>query len=76
MSMVVKETSLASFQCEAEGNPKPKVTWLKQKTSLLVDKRVVTSSGGLMSTDGTSRDEGMFTSVAGEEMVITEKNKE
>ncbi|KAL9952610.1 hypothetical protein ACROYT_G039886 [Oculina patagonica] len=41
MSMVVNETGTASFQCEAEGNPEPKVTWLKQNSSLVADKRVV-----------------------------------
>ena len=64
MSMVVNETSTASFQCKAEGNPEPKVTWLKQNSSLLADKRVVLSRGGLMITDVTSQDEGMYTCVA------------
>ncbi|KAL9952545.1 hypothetical protein ACROYT_G039814 [Oculina patagonica] len=64
MSMVVNETDTASFQCEAEGNPEPKVTWLKQNSSLLADKRVVASRGGLMITDVTSQDEGTYTCVA------------
>ncbi|KAL9952566.1 hypothetical protein ACROYT_G039835 [Oculina patagonica] len=64
MSMVVNETGTASFQCEAEGNPEPEVTWLKQNSSLVADKRVVLSRGGLMITDVTSQDEGMYTCVA------------
>ncbi|KAL9952539.1 hypothetical protein ACROYT_G039808 [Oculina patagonica] len=64
MSMVVNETDTASFQCEVEGNPEPKVTWLKQNSSLLAGKQVVLSRGGLMITDVTSQDEGMYTCVA------------
>jgi len=64
MSMVVNESGTASFQCEAEGNPEPKVTWLKQNSNLLADKRVVPSRGGLMITDVTSQDEGRYTCVA------------
>ena len=64
MSMVVNESGTASFQCQAEGNPEPEVTWLKHNSSLLADKRVVPSSGGLMITDVTSQDEGMYTCVA------------
>jgi len=64
MSMVVNESGTASFQCEAEGNPEPKVTWLKRNISLPADKRVVPSRGGLMITDVTSQDEGMYTCVA------------
>ena len=64
MSMVVNESGTASFQCEAEGYPEPKVTWLKQNSGLLADKRVVPSRGGLMITDVTSQDEGMYTCVA------------
>ena len=64
MSMVVNETATASFQCEVEGNPEPKVMWLKQNSSLLADKRVVPSGGGLMITDVTSQDEGTYTCVA------------
>ena len=62
--MVVNESGTASFQCEAEGNPKPKVTWLKQNSSLPADKRVVSSRGGLMITDVKSEDEGLYTCVA------------
>jgi len=62
--MVVNESGTASFQCEAEGNPQPKVTWLKQNFSLAADKRVVPSSGGMMITAVTSQDEGMYTCVA------------
>ncbi|KAL9952541.1 hypothetical protein ACROYT_G039810 [Oculina patagonica] len=64
MSMVVNETDTASFQCEVEGNPEPKVTWLKQNSSLLAGKQVVLSRGGLMITDVTSQDEGIYTCVA------------
>ena len=61
--MVVNKTGTASFQCEVKGNPEPKVTWLKQNSSLLADKRVVPSGGGLMITDVTSQDEGTYTCV-------------
>jgi len=64
MSMVVNESDTASFQCKAEGNPEPKVTWLKQNSNLLADKRVVPSRGGLMITDVTPQDEGIYTCVA------------
>ncbi|KAL9952570.1 hypothetical protein ACROYT_G039840 [Oculina patagonica] len=64
ISLVVNETGAASFQCEAEGNPEPEVTWLKQNSSLVADKRVVPSRGGLMITDVTSHDEGTYTCVA------------
>ena len=63
-SMVVNESGTASFQCEAKGNPEPKVTWLIQNSSLPADKRVLSSRAGLMITDVTSQDEGMYTCVA------------
>ena len=61
VSMVVNETGAASFQCEVKGNPEPQVTWLKENSSLRGDKRVVQSRGGLMITDVTSQDGGMYT---------------
>ena len=64
MSLVVNDSGTASFQCEAEGNPEPKVTWLRQNSSLPAVKRVVPSRGGLMITDVMSQDEGMYTCVA------------
>ena len=64
VSVVVNQTGAASFQCEVKGNPKPQVTWLKQNSSLLADKRVVPSHGGLMITDVTSQDGGTYTCVA------------
>ena len=64
MSMVVNESGTASFQCEAEGNPEPKVKWLRQNSSLSADKRVVPSRGGLVITAVTSQDRGMYTCVA------------
>ena len=61
VSMVVNQTGAASFQCKVKGNPKPQVTWLKQNSSLREDKRIVQSRGGLMITDVTSQDGGMYT---------------
>ena len=63
MSMVVNESGTASFQCETEGNPEPKVKWLKQNSNLAADRRVVPSSGGLMITNVTSQDQGRYTCV-------------
>ena len=58
LSMVVNNTDAASFQCDVKGNPKPQITWLKQNSSLLADKRILQSRGGLMITDVTSQDGG------------------
>ena len=63
-SVVVNETGIASLQCEVEGNPEPKVTWLKDNSSLRADTRIVTSHGGLMITDVTSQDGGIYTCLA------------
>jgi len=64
VSMIVNQTGAASLQCEVKGNPHPQVTWLKQNSSLLVDRRIVQSRGGLMITDVTSQDGGLYTCVA------------
>ncbi|XP_022777456.1 roundabout homolog 3-like, partial [Stylophora pistillata] len=64
MSIVVKETGTASFQCEVEGNPQPKVIWLKDNSSLIADKRIVSTGGGLLINDATSKDDGTYTCVA------------
>ena len=64
MSLIVNESATASFQCEAEGNPEPKVSWLKQNSNLPAVKRVVPSPGGLMITDVMPQDQGIYTCVA------------
>ena len=61
VSLVVNKTGAASFQCEVKGNPKPQIMWLKQNSSLRADKRIVQSRGGLLITDLTSQDSGMYT---------------
>ena len=61
MSIVVNETGTASFQCEFEGNPRPKVKWLRDNSSLLADKQVVPTSGGLVINDVTLKDDGTYT---------------
>ena len=61
MPIVVNETGTASFQCEVEGNPQPKVTWLRANFSLLADKRVVQSAGGLVINDVMLIDDGIYT---------------
>ena len=61
MPIVVNETGTASFQCEIEGNPQPKVTWLRDNFSLLADKRVVQSAGGLVINDVMLIDDGTYT---------------
>ena len=64
MPMVVNETGTAMFQCEVEGNPQPRVTWLKDNSSLLTNKRIVPSRAGLIINDVRSEDGGKYTSVA------------
>ena len=59
--IVVNETGTASFQCEVEGNPQPKVTWLRDNFSLLADKRVVPTGGGLVINDVTVKDDVTYT---------------
>ena len=61
VSIVVNETGTASFQCEVEGNPHPKVTWLRENSSLLADKRVVPTAGGLVINGVTLKDDGTYT---------------
>ena len=64
VSLVVNETGAASFQCHVKGNPEPQVTWMKQNSTVLADKRVVQSRGSLLMTDVTSQDDGVYTCVA------------
>ena len=59
--IVVNETGTASFQCEVEGNPQPKVIWLRDNSSLLADKRVVSTGGGLIINDVMLKDDGTYT---------------
>ena len=58
--VVVNETGIATLQCEVKGNPQPQVKWLKQNSSLLADKRIVQSRGGLIIKDVTSQDGGLY----------------
>ena len=64
MSIVVNETSTASFQCEVEGNPQPRVSWLKDNSSLTANKRIMPLRGGLQINDVSLEDGGMYTCVA------------
>ena len=61
MPIVVNETGTASFQCEVEGNPQPKITWRRDNSSLLADKRVVPTGGGLVINDVRLKDDGTYT---------------
>ena len=63
-SVVVNQTDRASFECEAEGNPAPKVTWFKMNSTLLFSKRIVQSRNGLIITEVSSHDDGRYTCVA------------
>ena len=60
VSMVVNETDIALLQCEVKGNPTPQVTWLKQNSSISLDKRIVKSGSRLMIRDVTSQDRGVY----------------
>ena len=60
-SIVVSETGIASLQCEVKGNQIPQITWLKENSRLLTDKRIVQTRGGLMIRDATSQDGGVYT---------------
>ncbi|XP_068730420.1 uncharacterized protein [Montipora capricornis] len=72
VSLVVNQTGVASFQCDVRGNPTPQITWLRHNAYLPPNKRIVQSSGGLMITDVTSRDGGMYTCVA--KNILGERN--
>ena len=61
VSMVVNETNIASLQCEFKGHPTPQVTWMKQNSSLPLDKRITQSRGGLTIRNVTSQDGGVYT---------------
>ena len=61
VSMVINETGIVSLQCKVKGNPTPQVTWMKQNSSLPLDKRIIQSRGGLMIRDVTSQDGGVYT---------------
>lgn len=63
-STITNQSGAASFQCEVRGNPEPQVTWLKQNFNPLVNKRIVQIAGGLVITNVTQKDEGMYTCVA------------
>ena len=60
-SIVVNETGIASLQCEIKGNPIPQVTWLKEHSRLIADKRIVRTRNGLIIRDVTSQDGGVYT---------------
>lgn len=61
VSMVVNETGIASLQCEVKGNPTPQVTWIKQNSFLLPDKRIVQSRDGIRIKNVSSQDGGLYT---------------
>ena len=61
VSIVVNETDIATLQCEVKGNPTPQVTWLKQNSFLLPDKRIVQSRDGIRIKHVASQDGGLYT---------------
>ena len=63
-SQVVMESGTASFKCLAEGNPEPKVTWLRQNSTLIGGKQVDQIPSGLLIKNVTARDNGAYTCVA------------
>ncbi|XP_068730716.1 uncharacterized protein [Montipora capricornis] len=64
VSKAVNQTDTALFQCLVNGIPKPQVTWLKDNSSLLADKRIVQTGGELAITNATEKDEGIYTCIA------------
>ena len=64
VSKAVNQTDTALFQCLVNGIPKPQVTWLKDNSSLLSDKRIVQTGGELAITNATKKDEGIYTCIA------------
>uniref|UniRef100_A0A8C9FJV1 Ig-like domain-containing protein n=1 Tax=Pavo cristatus TaxID=9049 RepID=A0A8C9FJV1_PAVCR len=53
------------FTCRAEGNPKPEIIWLRNKTPLPSDPRItITPSGGLYIQNVKQEDSGEYTCFA------------
>ena len=56
----VNESQTAILKCTVDGNPAPKVTWSKVKSSLPVGRHVVEPSGALIVMDVRPDDEGVY----------------
>ena len=60
MNVTVNESSSASFQCNASGDPKPVVTWFKGRTQLTSGGRVVIGEDSLTVLNTVSSDAGQY----------------
>ena len=56
----VNESQTAILKCTADGNPSPKITWSKVRSSLPVGRHLVESSGTLIVKDVRPGDEGIY----------------
>lgn len=60
VNMTVNESSSASFQCNASGDPKPVVTWFKGGTQLAAGGRIVIGGDSLTILSTVASDAGQY----------------
>lgn len=60
MNMTVNESSSASFQCNASGDPKPVVTWFKGGVQLAAGGRIVIGGDSLTILNTVASDAGQY----------------
>lgn len=60
VNVTVNESSSASFQCNASGDPKPVVTWFKGGSQLFEGGRVVIGVGSMTILNTVASDTGQY----------------
>ena len=55
-----KEGENVTFTCDADGNPTPSLSWIKDGLVVIANSRITVSSNKLTITNVTSADQGQY----------------